>query len=276
MPCEDSRTRQEEFRLFLPWGRTQSRKSHRRVTLPRPRLPTPFYEGISFPRHRMSPSVLERHPTVCFRSMMTSTRDRPCFTPIEFLRLQPAGWLLSIPLFFCASPHFLMALMILNYLQQLKGCHAVLPKDGSQTVMQRGVDMPRAVPPPQSPCAGEQDPLPKFENSVSPSFTLITTFRRHISGMTIQRHLKGLATNLPSPAVQRWAVPLPACPGELLSFQSSKETICQGRRQRINPWRRKIPWRRKWPPTPVFLPRKSQIEETGRLQSMGLQRVRHN
>lgn len=65
MPYEDSRARQEEFRLFLPWGRTQSRKSHRRVTLPRPRLPTPFYEGISFPRHGMSPSVLERHPAVC-------------------------------------------------------------------------------------------------------------------------------------------------------------------------------------------------------------------
>ena len=91
--------------------------------------------------------------SVCFRSMMTSTRDRPCFTPIKFLRLQPAGWLLSIPLFFCASPHFLMALMILNYLQWLKSCHAVLPEDGSQTVMQRGVDMPRAAPPPQPPCA---------------------------------------------------------------------------------------------------------------------------
>ena len=29
------------------------------------------------------------------------------------------------------------------------------------------------------------------------------------------------------------------------------------KRQRFNPWVRKIPWRRKWQPTPVFFPGKS-------------------
>ena len=38
------------------------------------------------------------------------------------------------------------------------------------------------------------------------------------------------------------------------------------------------PWRRKWKPTPVLLPGKSHgpMEEPGRLQSMGSQRVGHN
>ena len=39
----------------------------------------------------------------------------------------------------------------------------------------------------------------------------------------------------------------------------------------------KIPWRRKWQPTPVFLPGQSPwTEEPCGLQSVGLQRVRHN
>ena len=39
----------------------------------------------------------------------------------------------------------------------------------------------------------------------------------------------------------------------------------------------KIPWRRAWQPTPVFLPGESPWkEEPGGLQSMGLQRVRHD
>ena len=45
----------------------------------------------------------------------------------------------------------------------------------------------------------------------------------------------------------------------------------------FDPWVRKIPWRGKWQPTPVFLPGKIPwAEEPGRLQSMGLQRVRHD
>ena len=38
---------------------------------------------------------------------------------------------------------------------------------------------------------------------------------------------------------------------------SGKESACQCRRWRFNPWARKTPWRRKWQPTPVFLPEKS-------------------
>ena len=38
---------------------------------------------------------------------------------------------------------------------------------------------------------------------------------------------------------------------------SGKESACQCRRHRFNPWVGKIPWRMKWQPTPVFLPGKS-------------------
>ena len=38
---------------------------------------------------------------------------------------------------------------------------------------------------------------------------------------------------------------------------SGKESTCQWRWPRFDPWVRKIPWRRKWQPTPVFLPGKS-------------------
>ena len=37
---------------------------------------------------------------------------------------------------------------------------------------------------------------------------------------------------------------------------SAKESTCQCRRYRFDPWVRKIPWSRKWQPTPVFLPGK--------------------
>ena len=45
----------------------------------------------------------------------------------------------------------------------------------------------------------------------------------------------------------------------------------------FNPWVGKISWRRAWQPTPVILAwRIPWIEEPGRLQSTGSQRVRHN
>ena len=43
---------------------------------------------------------------------------------------------------------------------------------------------------------------------------------------------------------------------------SGKESTCQCRRHRFNPWVRKIPWRRKWQHTPVFLPGKSHGRES--------------
>ena len=55
-----------------------------------------------------------------------------------------------------------------------------------------------------------------------------------------------------------------------------KESTCQCRTHWFDPWVEKIPWRREWQPTPVFLPGESHGQETGRLQSMQSQRVRHN
>ena len=61
---------------------------------------------------------------------------------------------------------------------------------------------------------------------------------------------------------------------------SGKEPTCQCRKSkrcRFNPWVGKIPWRRAWQPNPVFLLGESPwTEETGGLQSMWWQRVRHD
>ena len=45
-------------------------------------------------------------------------------------------------------------------------------------------------------------------------------------------------------------------------WPSGKESFCQCRRHRFNPWVRKIPQRRKWQPTPVFLPGKSHGQKS--------------
>ena len=57
-----------------------------------------------------------------------------------------------------------------------------------------------------------------------------------------------------------------------------KESTCECRRPRFNPWVGKIPWRREWQPTSAFLPGKSLpwTEEPGGLQTIGLQRVGHD
>ena len=52
---------------------------------------------------------------------------------------------------------------------------------------------------------------------------------------------------------------------------SQQRIHLQCRRPRFHPCVGKIPWRKKWQLTPVFLPGKSQTEEPGRLQSLGLQ-----
>ena len=80
-------------------------------------------------------------------------------------------------------------------------------------------------------------------------------------------------------------VTLPLCLGlprerDFPGGSSGKDPTCQCRRHkrcRFDPQVGKIPWRREWQPTPVFLPGESHgQEEPGRLQSMGLQRVRHS
>ena len=64
------------------------------------------------------------------------------------------------------------------------------------------------------------------------------------------------------------------------SGTSSKEPACRCRRHKrysFDPWAGQIPWKREWQPTPVFLPRESPwTEEPGGLQTMKLQRVRHD
>ena len=74
---------------------------------------------------------------------------------------------------------------------------------------------------------------------------------------------------------------------ELLTTSSTKQmilvaqtvkTCLQCRRPRFDPWVGKLPCRNEWQPTPVFLPGEfhGQSSLVGGLQSMGLQRVRHD
>ena len=53
---------------------------------------------------------------------------------------------------------------------------------------------------------------------------------------------------------------------------SGKESACQCRRHRFDPWVGKMPERRKWQPTPAFLPEKFHRQRSlGGLESMGSQ-----
>ena len=61
----------------------------------------------------------------------------------------------------------------------------------------------------------------------------------------------------------------------LARWLRGKESSCQCRRCRLDPWVGKIPWRRKWQPTPVYLPGKSHgLEEPGRLQALDIAKSR--
>ena len=60
---------------------------------------------------------------------------------------------------------------------------------------------------------------------------------------------------------------------------NARESSCQCRRLRFDPWVRKIPWKKKWQSSPVSSILAWDIpwtEEPGRLQSMGSQRVGHD
>ena len=58
---------------------------------------------------------------------------------------------------------------------------------------------------------------------------------------------------------------------------SGLEFACQCSICGFDPWVENIPWKRAWQPTPVFLLwRVPWTEEPGGLQSVGLQRVRHD
>ena len=71
-----------------------------------------------------------------------------------------------------------------------------------------------------------------------------------------------------------WRILLPPNPLQLPRWLSGKESTCQCRRCRFDPWIGKIPWRRKWQPIPVFLP--GRTEEPGGLGAPGTQRVGHD
>ena len=45
-------------------------------------------------------------------------------------------------------------------------------------------------------------------------------------------------------------------------WHSDKESACQCRRHRLNPWVGSIPWNRKWQPTPEFLPGESHRQRS--------------
>ena len=63
----------------------------------------------------------------------------------------------------------------------------------------------------------------------------------------------------------------------LLRWLSGKDSACQLRTHRFNPWVRKIPWGRKWPSTPVFLPGKSHGQRSlAGFSPRSCKRVGHN
>ena len=63
----------------------------------------------------------------------------------------------------------------------------------------------------------------------------------------------------------------------LLRWLSGKESACQCRRCRFDPWVRKIPWKWKWHPTPVFLPGKSHEQRSlAGYSPWGCKRVRND
>ena len=57
----------------------------------------------------------------------------------------------------------------------------------------------------------------------------------------------------------------------------AKESACQCRRRRLDPWVRMIPWRRKWQPIPLFLPGEFHRQRSLEGYSpWGHKRVKHN
>ena len=57
--------------------------------------------------------------------------------------------------------------------------------------------------------------------------------------------------------LQAWGYKLPVWCMGFPGGTSGKESTCQCRRCKFDPWFGKIPWRRAWQPTPVFLPGES-------------------
>ena len=62
----------------------------------------------------------------------------------------------------------------------------------------------------------------------------------------------------------------------IYTWLSGKETTCQCRSCKSDPWIWKIPWRKKWQPSSVFLPGKSQGQRSPEGYSAQGRRVRHD
>ena len=102
--------------------------------------------------------------------------------------------------------------------------------------------------------------------SLLASFTYLSPFPTHrpeLSGLNLQvNHLPQslVWVLLPKRGTPRPPNPHPShlestqSPLRLPWWLSGKESACQCRKHRFNPWIGKIPWRRKWQPTPVSLP----------------------
>ena len=61
------------------------------------------------------------------------------------------------------------------------------------------------------------------------------------------------------------------CPVSLMALPTwlnGKESSCQCKRCRFNPWARNIPWKRKWQPTRIFLSGESNGQRSSGLSSV--------
>ena len=102
-------------------------------------------------------------------------------------------------------------------------------------------------------------------------------FIRGLSQAT-QRLYGDLSLSTASASLFFPSFPLPVLSsGGSVVKKKKKKSACQCWRHRFNPWVGKIPCSRKWQATPVLLAWKSPwTEEPSGLESMELQRVRHN
>ena len=98
-----------------------------------------------------------------------------------------------------------------------------------------------------------------FSYGISPSneYSGLISFRTEwFDLLAVQGTLKSLHQHHNSKASSD--ISLGGFPGD----SRSKESACQCRRHRFDPWVRKIPWRRKWQSTPVFLSGKSHAQRS--------------
>ena len=91
---------------------------------------------------------------------------------------------------------------------------------------------------------------------------------------TLHRNTRDIDSITPSYRWGNWSL-VPSLM-ELPWWLSGKESACQCRRSRFDPWVGKIPWKGNGNPLQYSFLENPQTEERGGLQSMGSQRVRHD